>query len=79
MQCANWAELAVILYFPLTANICFKIENLRFSSSAKTEIVLNLFVTFEQKRAHSVIKLFFLSVLDHLIFFRTFYGHCLCQ
>jgi len=42
MQLANYAVLAAVLFTTLT-------ENLRLCSSAEAEIVLNLFLNFEQK------------------------------
>jgi len=42
---------------PLTANICFEIENLRICSSAEAEIVLKLFLNLNQKGAFFLIKI----------------------
>jgi len=42
MHFADCVALAAVLFTSL-------IENLRFCSSAETEIVLNLFLNFEQK------------------------------
>jgi len=48
MQFANCAAAAV-LFTTLIENICSLIENLSLYSSAEVEIVLNLFLNFEQK------------------------------
>jgi len=43
------ADLAVVLFTIYLANICSLFENLKFCSFAEAEIVLILFLNFEQK------------------------------